>query len=705
MRFLLLIPLLVLIMVGGVILASAQSVPDWVKNTAGWWSTDAISEGEFVNAIEYLVNEGIITVQTAQPTDQSQGVPDWVKNTAGWWSTDAISEGEFVNAIGYLVNVGIIKVESESECVTDLLKFFDEKDTIIDVCQKHQQSENLELIPFENEMRFNSLGLRGEEFSEKKESGVYRIFVVGGSTIAGVEVFEEETIPGLMQKMFDKTEENVQVINAGVSGGNTITERKLITDKLSKYDPDLIIMFDGWNDLSADYPIMGNMQMYENICGMAGEEGYSVVFTQQPIAGFGNKNLTFQEMVNSLTGEDHHGFQLIQAIPSYEFQSRELKKLEQDAGLFFGKGVCNYYDLRGVFDNVTGPIYWDQGHMLQAGNLIIAENFFNISMKIIQSDFAEDYTYTTILSKHNSQPIQKFLLDELVVEKNSFNNLLRDVKDNNSGKGNYFDLKNQIGVSNILVGKDFRGLDISNFDFNGMDLTGSNFSGHDLRKIDFSDSIIRNVDFSFTNLENYNFQGKDIRGSNFNGSNLKNVNFVDSTISKTIQFYGKNCIDEDPFLEKIKNAYCVQDVILNEEIFRTIFSNAQMSGAKFGSDNVFQGIFFTDFTNSDLTYTKWNNVLIQGSNFYNTNFENSIFNIFTINASSYEKSNLSNSSLQSGDVFLTDYSDSNIQNSSFRDMMFVDTDFTHADLNGSGFVEIDWYGDNKMECIKNQVCE
>ena len=51
MRFLLLIPLLVLIMVGGVILASAQSVPDWVKNTAGWWSTDAISEGEFVNAI------------------------------------------------------------------------------------------------------------------------------------------------------------------------------------------------------------------------------------------------------------------------------------------------------------------------------------------------------------------------------------------------------------------------------------------------------------------------------------------------------------------------------------------------------------------------------------------------------------------------------------------------------------------------------
>ena len=33
-------------------LAYAENVPDWVKNTAGWWATDAISETEFVNAID-----------------------------------------------------------------------------------------------------------------------------------------------------------------------------------------------------------------------------------------------------------------------------------------------------------------------------------------------------------------------------------------------------------------------------------------------------------------------------------------------------------------------------------------------------------------------------------------------------------------------------------------------------------------------------
>ena len=41
--------------------AFAENVPEWVKNTAGWWAEDAISETEFVNAITYLVNVGIIS--------------------------------------------------------------------------------------------------------------------------------------------------------------------------------------------------------------------------------------------------------------------------------------------------------------------------------------------------------------------------------------------------------------------------------------------------------------------------------------------------------------------------------------------------------------------------------------------------------------------------------------------------------------------
>ena len=87
-----------------------EYVPDWVKNTAGWWADDKISVTEFVNAIEFLVKENIIQVNVSQTSGTSQGVPDWIKNNAGWWADGQIDDNSFVSGIQYLVKVGIIKV-------------------------------------------------------------------------------------------------------------------------------------------------------------------------------------------------------------------------------------------------------------------------------------------------------------------------------------------------------------------------------------------------------------------------------------------------------------------------------------------------------------------------------------------------------------------------------------------------------------------
>ena len=90
-----------------------EQVPAWVKNTAGWWATNAISETEFVNAIEFLINHKIIHVNTYSSAGESEQVPAWVKNTAGWWATNAISETEFVNAIKFLIENNIITLEND----------------------------------------------------------------------------------------------------------------------------------------------------------------------------------------------------------------------------------------------------------------------------------------------------------------------------------------------------------------------------------------------------------------------------------------------------------------------------------------------------------------------------------------------------------------------------------------------------------------
>jgi len=100
----------------------SEEIPDWIKNTAGWWSERSISQTEFTNGLEFLINEGIIYI----PSDGEPGIPgpdktipDWVRNTAGWWADGKIPDSEFVNAMKYLIEIGLIEVEASSPQVIE----------------------------------------------------------------------------------------------------------------------------------------------------------------------------------------------------------------------------------------------------------------------------------------------------------------------------------------------------------------------------------------------------------------------------------------------------------------------------------------------------------------------------------------------------------------------------------------------------------
>ena len=95
--------------------AFAEDVPTWVKNTAGWWATDMISENEFVNAIQFLISNGIMVVSHADIDNEikSQKVPEWVKNNAGWWADGQIPDSTFIDGIEYLIESGIIQIKGE----------------------------------------------------------------------------------------------------------------------------------------------------------------------------------------------------------------------------------------------------------------------------------------------------------------------------------------------------------------------------------------------------------------------------------------------------------------------------------------------------------------------------------------------------------------------------------------------------------------
>jgi len=84
------------------------SIPESIKDEAGWWADDQIEDSDFASSIEYLGAQKIM--QLAEPPGPDSHIPQWVKAIAAWWVEGKIPDKEFVNAVQFLVDHGIIKV-------------------------------------------------------------------------------------------------------------------------------------------------------------------------------------------------------------------------------------------------------------------------------------------------------------------------------------------------------------------------------------------------------------------------------------------------------------------------------------------------------------------------------------------------------------------------------------------------------------------
>jgi len=88
-------------------------IPSWIKQQVGWWVNSETQDSDFINSMQYLIKERIIILPSVTKSSSSSEIttiPPWIRNTAGWWSQDQISDKEFVAAMQYLIKQGIIKV-------------------------------------------------------------------------------------------------------------------------------------------------------------------------------------------------------------------------------------------------------------------------------------------------------------------------------------------------------------------------------------------------------------------------------------------------------------------------------------------------------------------------------------------------------------------------------------------------------------------
>jgi lysophospholipase L1-like esterase len=286
----------------------------------------------------------------------------------------------------------------------------------------------LSLIPNQHlsTVNINNDGFRGPEL---ELYDTYRVFVIGGSTVFGAGLPSDEfTISAQLENFLRKDMNNIEVINAGVSSITSFEELYHIKDKILKYDPDMIIIYDGVNDIfykkivepkitNNEEDELKNYQRYlrspvvfyryfilplinyeildspgkhypsdnynhttseklsllwekrmSDFCKLSVENNFTSVVIVQPALYNGKKPLSIYE--ESIYETNTHG-------------EKTFEKLIEKSNTLNNCSLV--LDLSYVFENTTEDVYFDQVHTNSLGNQIIAKKIYHelIHNKII----------------------------------------------------------------------------------------------------------------------------------------------------------------------------------------------------------------------------------------------------------------------------------------------------------------------------------
>ena len=306
--------------------------------------------------------------------------------------------------IGLLILFGAIEIIANVWWIAQINCEFEDSEIFQDMSESEKrdmcfdlykiQTSGNQLIPNQSSstLNINSLGFRGSDFSENKPDDTYRIFMLGGSTMFGFGATSDETtIPGFFQKHVTDLGLSyyVETINAGIQGAESSDELSLLENQLIDYSPDLVIIYDGWNDLRSQNSPEDVSDNWNSLCAIGIKNDFDVIVALQPIAGFGNKILTFDESGYVADGTTYAGELLINQKLEYENYSKNLMQLD-DCSLTL--------DMRYSFDDEQDSIYWDQGHVSDKGNEIIAKSLAKHSAEILPNSF----TFESTNSQNNS---------------------------------------------------------------------------------------------------------------------------------------------------------------------------------------------------------------------------------------------------------------------------------------------------------------
>lgn len=102
---------------------------------------------------------------------------------------------------------------------------------------------------FERTFTTNAAGFRDREYPRAKPDGVYRIAAIGDSVTFGWDQALDETYPKLLEAgLAAAGMANVEVLNFGIGGYNSLQEIELIRARALAFEPDLLLLAYVMND-------------------------------------------------------------------------------------------------------------------------------------------------------------------------------------------------------------------------------------------------------------------------------------------------------------------------------------------------------------------------------------------------------------------------------------------------------------------------
>jgi len=736
-------------------------------------------------ALVLIITIGIFMIMI--PSAYAENIPNWVKNTAGWWSTDVISETEFVNAIEFLVNEGIIEIDNENSIKDNLLQtrekiiltIWDDVQlppNLPDKIEKKIDDEIFEKIPYNKQTDSYTVTMKHDVYS--------KIFLLhpiiqnneliilnnghGGRIHDPTDLYSEiNTVRFFLNKGY-----SVLIVSLPLEGINNrpivMPSDNLELNELMKMEYDEIVdegkfklehhlhfeflKNNDFNPMSYFFePINSTLNSIDDeydfdkyhMIGISGGGWVSAVYSAIDERISTTHSIAGMVPIEYLIEEDRGHWEI-----------EELGKIIDYTDVYTLSTLNERKFLQ--FFNSNDPCCFGKGQDLSFSEIVLenAEKLENSSYNL--------FTINNYFHKINPEIMKVIFVHLTDGNENYFNESETRYSNNDFS----FSTITERVFSTDLINSDFSQSELSNIDFSKSNLSNSVFFYGQLNNVDFNDSDLSNSNLSYTRVLYSNFENVDLTNSDFKSAVIINSNFQNSILDgtnfsfvicyicdfkntdmnsvkipkiKTIQYYprfpasdftgvdfrswdGKridfsavNIADimphgpyrgidsmEGSVKYSAESDYYVGEggAILSESNFsdmnlqKMIFSRGMINVSPAGMtsciDSSYKLTNFPTYDEINNSYSCWN----------------SVFD-YTI-AVKLDSANLSNSNLsgnQLGVVYMpnTDFSNSILIETVLKGSIMIDSNFTNANLEGANFTNANLEGAN-LNCINHLIC-